>query len=76
MVTGTASGTDRNGLSYTREIINPLHVKINCPWIVSGSIKISRTDKPEITLDYGDDNCDRIATVTIGDKTTTINLHR
>ena len=76
MITGTASGTDRNEVAYTRLIVLPLHVKHLCPWIVSGSIKITKTDKPEVTLDYGNDVCDRIATITIGDKTSTIQLHR
>jgi len=31
-------------------------------------LKITKTDKPEVTLDYGNDVCDRIATITIGDK--------
>ncbi len=76
MLTGTASGTDRNGVAYTKQIILPLHVKNICPWIVSGSIKISKTDKPDVTLDYGDGTCDRIATITIGEKTSSIQLHR
>lgn len=78
MITGTASGTDRNGVAYTRLIVLPLDVKHPhlCPWIVSGSIKITKTDKPEVVLDYGNDLCDRIATITIGDKTSTIQLHR
>ena len=76
MITGSASGTDRNEVAYTRLIVLPLHVKHLCPWIVSGSIKITKTDKPEVILDYGNDVCDRIATITIGDKTSTIQLHR
>jgi hypothetical protein len=75
-VSGTASGTDRNGASYTKLIVLPLHVKNICPWVVSGSVKISKTGKSDAVLDYGNDVCDRIATVTIGDKTTTIQLHK
>ena len=76
MVTGSAFGTDRNGVEYSKDIVLPLHVKHNCPWIVSGSIKISKTDKADVILDYGNDLCDRIATVTVGEKTTIIKLHR
>ena len=75
-ITGNASGVDRNGVNYAKLIILPLHVKINCQWVVSGSIKLSRTDKNDIVIDYGEGECDRIATITIGEETRTINLHR
>ena len=76
LITGTASGTDRNGIQYSREIIDPLHVKNSCLWILSGTVKTTKTGKPEAILDYGDDVCDRIATVTSGEKTFTITLRR
>lgn len=76
MVTGTASGTDRNGTEYTRTIVLPLHIKNGCPWVISGSVRILKSGKQDALLDYGNDVCDRVATVTVGDKTWTILLHR
>ncbi len=76
MVTGSSSGINRNGNSYSRLIVLPLHVKNNCPWVVSGSVIISGTGYPDATLDYGDDTCDRKATISIGDKIIVIILHR
>jgi hypothetical protein len=76
MVTGSASGINRNEVAFTRTITSPLHVALNCRWIKSGTVEIEAEGRETAILDYGDDTCDRFATVTIGDKVKTINLHR
>lgn len=75
MITGTANGVNRNGEAYSKIIIEPLHVARSCRWILSGVVEMSLGDK-SLSLDYGDDTCDRIATVTIDDETKEIILHR
>ncbi len=76
LITGEATGINRNGVNYTRTIINPLHVSQQCHWILSGTVKMVSGSHPDVLLDYGNDECDRIATVTAGDITKTIRLHR
>lgn len=76
MITGEATGINRKGHTYTRTIIDPLEVAIGCRWIKSGNIQIESEGRENAMLDYGDGSCDRIATVTVGERTWTIRLHR
>jgi outer membrane murein-binding lipoprotein Lpp len=74
LVTGTASGTRLDGVSWLSEILNPLRVEMACRFIVSGTVQITPDNLPSRILDYGDGNCDNIATVTINGVTYTIHL--
>ncbi|HYV91717.1 MAG TPA: hypothetical protein VE978_08040 [Chitinophagales bacterium] len=73
-ITGSASGTDRNGNPFTVTITNPVIVAFLCPWIEQGTLEITHGNFPTATLDYGDGTCDDQATITIGNTTTTITL--
>ena len=75
-ITGAASGVDRKGRAYLRTILTPLHAKLICRWIVAGSIEIQTEELPTAILDYGDGECDRKATVTIGEESSEILLRR
>ncbi len=61
-VTGGSSGVNRNGNSFSTEIVTPLLRKRVCPWIVSGTKALTVNGKT-LTIDYGDGTCDRKATV-------------
>jgi hypothetical protein len=74
LITGTANGTRPNGLTWEREIIVPLRVELACRFIVSGSIELRPQDRPVRLLDYGNGDCDNIATVTINGVVYTIYL--
>ena len=74
LITGTASGTRPNGLTWEHEIIIPLRVELVCRFIVSGSIELRPVDRPVRLLDYGNGDCDNEATVTINGETYTIYL--
>jgi len=63
-ITGTASGTNRKGNSYTAEIISPLYKSFECRWISSGVIEVTGSAGRSRQLDYGDGTCDNKATVT------------
>jgi hypothetical protein len=71
-ITGSATGTVTNGDSFTANITSPLHVKIGCSYITSGSIDITPNDKPVRTIDYGDGTCDGTFTISINGNTYTI----
>nr|NQU91484.1 hypothetical protein [Bacteroidota bacterium] len=74
LITGSASGVGPAGYSWAREIIIPLRREIGCRYFVSGSVEITPENRPVRLLDYGDGECDNIATVTIDGKTHTIYL--
>lgn len=68
-ITGGSSGVNRNGKSFTTEIVTPLVRKGLCPWTVSGT-KTLTIDGKTATVDYGDGTCDRKATVVLPNGTT------
>jgi len=72
-VEGTATGINRNGYAYTHQITNALMIKLSCRWIVEGTIELTVGDK-SATFDYGNGECDNIATVTVNGKTYEVKL--
>ncbi|MCK3683013.1 hypothetical protein [Maribellus sp. YY47] len=67
IITGGASATmTKDGVSdtYSKEIINPLKKIYDCRYIVEGTISITLNGTVVSTLDYGDGECDDIATMT------------
>jgi hypothetical protein len=74
-INGTADGVRVSGKSWTKEIIIPLRRELVCRFFVSGSVEIIPEERPARLLDYGDGQCDNIATVTINGRTYTIHLH-
>lgn len=73
-IEGSGSGSSSNGISYTEQIITPLNVAVLCPWIRSGVVKYT-AGNISATVDYGDGQCDNLASVTIGSLTYPIVLH-
>jgi hypothetical protein len=74
-ITGEASGIRPNGKTWDREIINELRKEMNCRFIVSGTVEIRPEDLSTRLLDFGDGECDNIATVLIDGVTYTIFLN-
>ena len=73
-ITGSASGTNFKGESYTRNILTALEWATSCRFIMSGSIEIQVGEKSPIVIDYGDGECDNKATVTKNGETREILL--
>ena len=74
-VTGSAAGTNRNGVGYTTTVQSPLTKRGDCfKYFVQGSISISNTKGKTMVLDYGNGACDNTATVSINGRTRTITL--
>lgn len=72
-ITGTASGTNAQGGSYTISSVSPIHYKLGCKWPVSGILDIDLSSlNHDITVDYGNGNCDLSFTATYRNKTYTI----
>ena len=79
LVTGTATGKNINGLAYTNTIMTALQWKRACYFIVAGVIKMERTDKEPVELNYGTGDCDAKAVVSRGGESKEIilrNKHR
>ena len=77
-VNGSARGVNREGVAYTMDIVEELVFARDC-WFgrvfvpISG-VKVFTTADQEVTIDYGDGECDNIATVTNGSETEEIVL--
>jgi hypothetical protein len=66
LISGTASGKNINGITYTNTILTALHWTRVCEFLVSGTIKYERSGVEPVVLDYGTGNCDAKAVVTRG----------
>lgn len=64
-ITGSASGTTFTGAQYSANITSALIVAFNCKWIEKGTIDFKPAGKLTRTIDFGNGDCDNIATVTI-----------
>lgn len=66
-----------NGAKYTSTITTPLLIKMSCrmPFPVKGVIEITKNDG-KATLDYGNGDCDRLATITINGVSKEIELRK
>lgn len=77
-IEGSASGSNRRGISYTMNITTTLLLKRSC-WAsrafipVSGVKEIEANEK-SITVDYGDGECDRMITITVDGVSRTIEV--
>ena len=76
LISGTATGTNRKGVNYTRTITTPLHIATTCRFIKSGSIEFNRENEELIVVDYGNGECDALATITVGDGSKEIKLRK
>lgn len=75
LLTGNANGIATDGKTYTYSIITPLMKKLNCQWIVSGTMEIQPQDQPLISLDYGTGTCDDILIATFNGQVYTIHMN-
>lgn len=62
-ITGSASGINFRGESCTRTILTPLEWAASCRFIKSGSVESVVGDRTPVILDYGEGECDNVATV-------------
>jgi hypothetical protein len=75
LITGNANGIRPNGITWDTEIVNPLRRELVCRFIVSGTVNITPQGLSTRIFDFGDGECDNIATITIEGATYTIYLH-
>lgn len=77
LVTGNSATSLANGNTITTIITTPLRYITSCklPFPVSGIVSITKNTSEGI-LDFGDGNCDNLATITIDGVTKDINLEK
>ncbi|MCB9174878.1 MAG: hypothetical protein H6589_09740 [Flavobacteriales bacterium] len=75
LITGSATGVNRVGKSYSVNITSPLRKEICCRWLVSGTVDIVPSGLLTRTVNFGGGNCDNIATVTIAGNTFTFAMN-
>lgn len=75
LITGNSNITKKNGKTKTIKITEALRREAFCKNIVSGKLEITN-DGILSTLDYGNGECDDLATLTVGDLETIIQLKR
>lgn len=74
LLTGTANGINANGLIYSTNITTALRLDLNCEYrITAGVVELKPQGKLTRIVDYGNGDCDNTITVTIGNKSYTIN---
>lgn len=66
-VTGTTTITNQDGVTWERTITDPLLKIADCRNYVQGTIDITQDGTVLATIDYGDGECDNIATITTSD---------
>ena len=74
-ITGNWTITKRNGNIRTSNIVEPLIRNMACKFLVSGIVEIEKNDKKKV-LDYGDGECNDLASLTVEGKTYEIHLRK
>jgi len=78
-VEGAASGINRNGVAYTSTVTSPLVYKQSCAtegifMATQGIRSITREGKADVTIDYGQGDCDKTVDVTVNGEERTLEL--
>lgn len=73
---GTVEFTRISGVKITKTITaeNPLIFQATCHHLVSGIVSVTTSNNRKWTINYGNGECDNLATLTIGDKTKEIRI--
>ena len=69
-----SSSNNSSKKNYTKNILIPLERIDGCDYVVKGKIEYVKDGAVVATVDFGDGECDEIATKTVDGKTSTFNL--
>jgi hypothetical protein len=69
-----SSSNNSSKKNYTKNILIPLERIDGCDYVVKGKIEYVKDGAVVATVDFGDGECDDIATKTVDGKTSTFNL--
>lgn len=68
-ISGTNTGTDRQGNTWTANITTPIVRDLGCTWLTQGEMVVTPAGKSERTINFGDGTCNNKATITIDGNT-------
>lgn len=66
LITGNAAGTRRDGKTFSWVITEPLAISNDCRWVRKGIKVLTLEGQSDITLNYGEGECNNIATISQG----------
>jgi hypothetical protein len=69
LITGSATGVNRFGESYSMTITDALRAVVGCRWIVSGRLQLTPANAETRTIDFGNGDCNGGFTVQVGNET-------
>ena len=76
-ISGTTTGTNRNGISYTAVTTKPIRVDLSCQFrFVSGIVELTPEGRSVRTIDFGNGACDNQVTITVNGKSHVITKRR
>ena len=73
-ITGSVTGTGKEGVTYVANIKEPILVVSGCNHAVAGSFDATFNGRPMVTVNYGDGVCDNKAIASRGDHSLTFEL--
>jgi len=73
-ITGFVNCEDSDGNVYRRDITAPLIKKGGCRFIVAGEVSLSKNGVVFATINYGDGECDNMATMTTAEGSKTFKI--
>jgi hypothetical protein len=73
-ISGTSSGKNREGRTFTVSVTTPLIKKASCKWIQQGVVNITPDGLKTRTVDFGNGNCDNTGTFTVNGNTFTFTM--
>lgn len=73
-ISGNASGTNRDGKTFTANITTPLVKSADCKWISKGVLELTPDGLKTRVVDFGDGKCNAEATFSLNGNTYTFNM--
>ncbi len=74
LIDGMSNGITATGFTWTKEIVNPLRIELDCRYVVSGTMEIVPEGLATRFVDFGNGDCDNIITVMVNGEIYTIYL--
>lgn len=65
LITGNWTSVLKNGTVMNAEVTTPLRRELVCRFFVSGELNLQKNDRPTVTLNFGEGDCDNEAILTL-----------
>lgn len=75
-VSGNGNGVNQNGKKYTAEVIEPIKKRADCAWVSGGKVTVTPDGLHGRNVDFGNGNCDDVASFVLDSQTFTVHLSK